>query len=79
MGAIALPTNYCARSRETKASQRCPACGHVHKKKLSERVHLCAECGFTEPRDVASARIVYGWVREQLASDKGQERYPRGH
>lgn len=65
---------YEAPTRQLKPSQRCPACGHVHKKKLSERTHQCAECGFTEPRDAASARIVYAWLREQLtAQDTGQE------
>ncbi len=63
-----------APTRQLKPSQRCPKCGHVHKKKLSERTHTCGACGHTEPRDVASARIVYAWLREQLqAEDTGQE------
>ncbi|MEK6668641.1 MAG: transposase [Pseudomonadota bacterium] len=63
-----------APTRQLKPSQRCPACGHVHKKALSERTHACAQCGHTEPRDVASARIVYAWLHEQLkAKDTGQE------
>jgi putative transposase len=65
---------YEAPTRQLKPSQRCPECGHVHKKKLSERTHTCAKCGFTEPRDVASARIVYAWLLKQLqAQDTGQE------
>lgn len=65
---------YEAPTRQLKPSQTCPACGHVHKKKLSDRTHECAECGHTEPRDVASARVVYAWLNAQLQSlDKGQE------
>lgn len=63
-----------APTRQLKPSQRCPECGNVHKKKLSERTHKCVKCGFSEPRDVASARIVYAWLLEQLkARDSGQE------
>ncbi len=63
-----------APSRQLKPSQRCPKCGHVHKKKLSERTHKCLECGHTAPRDVASARIVYDWMLKELdGHDKGQE------
>ncbi len=63
-----------APTRQLKPSQTCPACGNVHKKKLSERTHQCAKCGFSEPRDRASARIIYAWLREQLkARDTGQE------
>jgi len=57
---------YEAPTRQLKPSQTCPACGHVHKKKLTERTHECAVCGHTEPRDVASARIVYSWLKRQL-------------
>jgi putative transposase len=65
---------YEAPTRKLKPSQTCPACGHVHKKKLSERVHDCGRCGHMEPRDVASARIVHGWLLEELASaDRGRE------
>lgn len=63
-----------APTRQLKPSQRCPECGNVHKKKLSERTHSCGVCGFTEPRDVASARIVHAWLCKELqVSDMGQE------
>lgn len=62
-----------APTRQLKPSQRCSACGHVHKKKLSERMHRCVECGHTEARDVASARIVFDWLLTQLAgTDRGR-------
>jgi putative transposase len=46
------------RPTETRASQTCPACGHVHKKSLSERTHACAVCGHVEDRDAAAARVL---------------------
>ena len=40
-------------------SQICPECGaHTGKKKLSQRVHKCYECGYEGNRDVASAQII---------------------
>ena len=42
-------------SRKHKPSQSCPACGCVKKKKLSERQHICEDCGFEATRDQASA------------------------
>ena len=46
------------RPAETRASQTCPACGHVQKKSLSERTHVCAVCGHVEDRDAAAARVM---------------------
>lgn len=69
---------YEAPTRQLKPSQRCPACGHVHKKKLSERTHQCAECGFTEPRDVASARVVYAWLRSSSRLERRGRNCPAG-
>jgi putative transposase len=46
------------RPTETRASQTCPACGHVHKKSVSERTHACAVCGHVEVRDAAAARVL---------------------
>lgn len=51
-----------APTRKLKPSQRCPHCWNVQKKSLSDREHSCAECGHTEPRDVASARVVLRWA-----------------
>jgi putative transposase len=39
-------------------SQECPECGSLHKKALSQRTHRCIECGHTEPRDTAAARVI---------------------
>lgn len=46
------------RPTETKASQTCPACGHVKKKDLYERTHVCGACGHVEDRDAAAARVM---------------------
>jgi putative transposase len=51
-----------APTKKLKPSQTCPCCGAVSKKALEERVHLCASCGHTEPRDTASARVVLNWA-----------------
>lgn len=51
-----------APTRKLKPSQTCPECGHVRKKSLSERTHRCEACGHTEPRDLASARVVLNWA-----------------
>jgi putative transposase len=53
-----------------KPSQRCPACWALAKKSLSTRTHTCAQCGHTEPRDLASARVVLNWA---LGAQHGQE------
>jgi len=42
-----------------KTSQICPNClNETGKKKLSERVHSCHNCGYTRDRDVAAAQVV---------------------
>jgi putative transposase len=38
-------------------SQICPECGTRKKKKLSERVHKCLNCGYTLDRDLTSAAL----------------------
>ena len=50
-----------APTRKLKPSQTCPKCGSVKKKTLSERTHSC-ECGYSAPRDVASAQVVLNWA-----------------
>jgi putative transposase len=57
-----------APTRKLKPSQRCPACGSVKKKLLSVRIHLCADCGHTEPRDAASGRACLNWAMAELSS-----------
>jgi putative transposase len=53
---VEAPTN------KFKPSQTYPACGHPAKKRLSDRVHRCACCGHTAPRDLAAARGVLPWA-----------------
>lgn len=36
-------------------SQRCSRCGCIVKKKLSDRVHVCPQCGYLAPRDFNAA------------------------
>jgi putative transposase len=59
-----------APTRKLKPSQTCPDCGRQRKKKLSERTHHC-ECGTTERRDPASARVVLNWALKELAREPG--------
>lgn len=61
-------------TRKLKPSQRCPACWTVKKKTLDERVHDCA-CGFTMPRDAASAWVNVKWALDELA---GPDTVPEG-
>ncbi|GET39536.1 putative transposase IS891/IS1136/IS1341 family protein [Microseira wollei NIES-4236] len=49
-------------TKKVKPSQTCPNCGHQRKKDLSERVHLCSECGYTSDRDVAAALVMLSWA-----------------
>lgn len=49
-------------TRKVKPSQTCSCCGHQAKKKLSERVHHCSECGFICDRDVNAARVILSWA-----------------
>lgn len=50
---------YFAKVNPNGTSQTCPQCGtHTGKKKLSQRVHVCHECGYTTNRDVAAAIVV---------------------
>ncbi len=58
-------------TRKLKPSQRCPDCGRIEKKRLSQRVHACP-CGHVEPRDNASARVALDYALTHLAST-GQE------
>ncbi|MBD2181251.1 transposase [Planktothrix sp. FACHB-1355] len=61
-----------------KTSQICPSC-HVEtgKKELSERTHVCSDCGYTTDRDVAAAQVVLirglaavGYTVKMLAEGK---------
>ena len=49
-----------------KTSQVCPSCGtETGLKRLSERTHVCSNCGYTTDRDVAAAQVV---LRRGLAA-----------
>lgn len=50
-----------APTRKLKPSQTCPACGRTARKVLDDRIHGCP-CGHSEPRDLASARVVLNWA-----------------
>ncbi|MGK7920196.1 MAG: RNA-guided endonuclease InsQ/TnpB family protein [Trichodesmium sp.] len=39
-------------------SQECPLCGHIQKKKLTERNHNCSNCGYHINRDIAAAKVI---------------------
>lgn len=39
-------------------SQRCSACGTIVKKALSERMHICPECGLTLDRDLNASKNI---------------------
>ena len=49
---------YFQRVNPNGTSQTCPQCLAEAKKKLSEREHLCAECGYRTHRDHAAAEMV---------------------
>ncbi|MEO1373931.1 MAG: zinc ribbon domain-containing protein [Cyanobacteria bacterium J06635_10] len=48
-------------TKKLKPSQRCPNCGKVHKQwaDLSNRYHICDNCGFEIERDKGSALVMY--------------------
>ncbi|MFL9454689.1 MULTISPECIES: zinc ribbon domain-containing protein [Nostocales] len=52
---LVLPT------KQIKPSQRCPNCGKIHKHwaELSNRHHVCSDCGFEIPRDRGSVMVMY--------------------
>jgi putative transposase len=54
-------------TRKVKPSQTCPRCGHQQPKTLDERIiHHCAECGYQQDRDIASAEVCLYWVQGTL-------------
>ncbi|MEQ9667266.1 RNA-guided endonuclease InsQ/TnpB family protein [Coleofasciculus sp. G2-EDA-02] len=44
---VAVPPQY--------TSQDCPKCHHRVKKSLSQRTHVCGNCGYVEDRDIAAS------------------------
>jgi putative transposase len=53
-------------TRQVKPSQTCPKCGHQEKKELSERQHICKNCGYSQQRDIASAEVMLLWYSTNL-------------
>ncbi|MEA5504754.1 transposase [Halotia wernerae UHCC 0503] len=50
---------YFQKVNSRKTSQICPNClFETGKKELSERTHVCSNCGYTTDRDVAAAQVV---------------------
>jgi transposase len=60
IGNVKLPQyRFYLKVDKNGTSQECPSCGkHTGKKQLIERVHNCQYCGHTEPRDIASAKVI---------------------
>jgi len=54
-------------TKTVKPSQNCPKCLHQKKKELSERIHLCQECKYTQDRDLASAEVMLLWAINSAA------------
>lgn len=50
--------------KKVKPSQRCPNCGIVHKEwaELSNRYHICKDCGFEIERDQGSVLVMHNVV-----------------
>ena len=53
-------------TRLVKPTQRCPNCGVVHKEwaDLSNRYHVCNDCGFEVARDRGSVMVMYNVARK---------------
>ena len=50
-------------------SQTC-ICGHRQKKSLSQRQHICSECGYSNHRDIVSAEIILSLGMRELGLTK---------
>ena len=57
-------------TQKVKPSQTCPECWVQKKKELSERLHKCDNCGYTEDRDVAAAQVMLKWWQRQQGGDR---------
>jgi putative transposase len=58
-------------------SQTCPECGATVAKPLSEREHICPECGYRTHRDHAAAQVVLNRGIENLVpQDLGEWKLP---
>jgi putative transposase len=70
---------YFARVNPSGTSQTCPECLATVSKPLSEREHLCPECGYRAHRDCAAARMVLLRGLESLVlRDSEESKQPVG-
>ncbi|AFZ30556.1 transposase IS891/IS1136/IS1341 family [Gloeocapsa sp. PCC 7428] len=60
-------------TQKVKPSQTCPNCGHQEKKTLDQRTHQCKECGYTDDRDVAAAKVMLSWALGTNVLNRGEE------
>ena len=67
-----------ANTRRLKPSQRCPDCGTVRKKGLSDRQHDCS-CGCSLGRDQAAALVLLRWGLEEVTARAARIQPGNGH
>jgi transposase len=60
-------------TKTVKPSQTCPNCGHQQAKTLDQREHHCANCGYTDDRDVAAAKVMLSWALGTSVLNRGEE------
>jgi putative transposase len=58
---------------KVKPSQTCPNCGHQEPKTLDQRTHECKQCGYTDDRDVAAAKVMLSWALGTNVLNRGGE------
>jgi len=69
---------YFLKVNPSGTSQTCPECLATVSKPLSEREHLCPECGYRTHRDCAAARMVLLRGLEAVPVDNGELKEPVG-
>lgn len=60
-------------TQKVKPSQTCPNCGHQESKTLAQRTHECQQCGYTDDRDVAAAKVMLSWALGTNVLNRGEE------
>lgn len=70
--------NYFERVDPKGTSQTCPECGATVQKPLSEREHICPDCGYRTHRDHAAAQVIRLRGLEKVPVDEGERKLP-GH
>jgi putative transposase len=60
-------------TQKVKPSQTCPNCGHQEPKTLDQRTHECKQCGYTDDRDVAAAKVMLSWALGTNVLNRGGE------